>query len=333
MNICIIQTAFLGDLILTASFIETLSNTYPGSSKYLIVKNGLEGSFSNKFKSEHKLTLLPYDKKKTQKSFLETIKFSKNLLKFDLLFCIHNSFRSGLLSFFTNSKVKIGFKQNPLSFLFNYSFRREGAHEIIKNHKLFSFNNSITIAPSLNKPYNLLPDELKNIYGEYLIVAPGSQWATKKFTKYIQIVEYILTRSKLNILLTGSCNDKPDIDFILNNFNSTRIIDLSSKTNLNTLCSLIANAKLIICNDSAPLHIAAGTKTPILCFFGPTSRSLGYYPLLKESYIFEINDLECRPCGTHGHMSCPLKGAPLHCMNLIDINEVYKKIDEFLELN
>lgn len=332
MNICIVQTAFLGDLILTASFIETLSKTYPNSNISIVVKKGLENSFSNAFISKHKLLLIPYDKKKSQKSFVQTLIFTRQLRNFDLFFCLHNSFRSGLITFLAKSTIKIGFKQNPLSFLFNFSYIRDGIHEIFKNHKLLSFNKLIVSDPVLNNPYNLLADSFENIYGEYIVIAPGSQWATKKFNKYDLILNHILKNHTQNILFTGSLEDKEDIKTLIKNNNSNRIFDLSGLINIPTLISVIANAKLLLCNDSAPLHIATGTKTPLITFFGPTSKSLGYFPPLDSSFVFEINDLKCRPCGTHGHNKCPLKGAPLYCMNKIDIKSVYNKIDEYLKL-
>jgi len=338
MNICIIQTAFLGDLILTASLIESINKKYNFNTNItLIVKKGLENTFSKKFLSTHNIKIEAIDKKNKDKSIFATIRFAKKFknINLDLCLCIHRSIRSAIISYFINAKEKIGFKENPLSIIFNKSVDRNGTHEIYKNHNLLiSYDNSfINFIPDYINPYNLLEDRIIDTsYKPFILIAPGSIWNTKRFTieGFTKICKYILENYNYNIIFTGTKDDESYINTIIKIINSEKITNLCNKLSIQELTTYIKNAKLAITNDSGPLHIAVGTNTNLICFFGPTTRSLGYYPLSEKAYIFENSTLKCRPCGTHGHKKCPLKNSPHTCMKSIEINLIYKKIDEFL---
>ena len=95
------------------------------------------------------------------------------------------------------------------------------------------------------------------------------------------------------------------------------------------LAELTKRASLVVSNDSAPIHItSAFPNTRILGIFGPTVREFGFFPWSKNSKVFEINGLYCRPCAIHGGNSCPEKH--FRCMreitpDLIE-NEIYNYV-------
>lgn len=65
MNILIIQTAFIGDLILTTPFIREVKKQYPDSSISLIVNAGLESIIKN---NPYVDEIIGLDKKKSKKA-------------------------------------------------------------------------------------------------------------------------------------------------------------------------------------------------------------------------------------------------------------------------
>ncbi|MCA1742471.1 MAG: lipopolysaccharide heptosyltransferase II, partial [Desulfovibrionales bacterium] len=77
-----------------------------------------------------------------------------------------------------------------------------------------------------------------------------------------------------------------------------------------------------------PMHLAWTQNTPLIALFGPTVKKLGFFPRGKNSTVLE-SDLSCRPCGLHGHRSCPEKHH--RCMMDITpetvIKHIRKKID------
>jgi heptosyltransferase-2 len=65
------------------------------------------------------------------------------------------------------------------------------------------------------------------------------------------------------------------------------------------------NAKRNYVNDSGPLHLASAMNAPVTAFFCSTSPLFGFGPLSDDSKISEVENLDCRPCGIHGHKECP----------------------------
>ena len=64
-------------------------------------------------------------------------------------------------------------------------------------------------------------------------------------------------------------------------------------------------AKMNFVNDSGPLHLASSMNAPTTAFFCSTDPSFGFGPLAENRTVKEVKNLDCRPCGLHGHKNCP----------------------------
>ena len=113
-KILIIQTAFIGDVILATPLIETLRLQFPNSKIDFLVKNGNQNLLIN---HPNLNRVLVFDKSKKIKSLLALLKEIRKE-KYDLVINLQRFFSSGLLTAFSGAKEKRGFKKNPLSFLF-----------------------------------------------------------------------------------------------------------------------------------------------------------------------------------------------------------------------
>jgi len=82
---------------------------------------------------------------------------------------------------------------------------------------------------------------------------------------------------------------------------------------------------LVVCNDSAPLHMANAVKTDVFAFFGPTVQKFGCYPYRNGDKMLEV-ELDCRPCGKHGGNQCPLNHH--RCMLDVKPEAVYEEIKQ-----
>jgi heptosyltransferase-2 len=59
-------------------------------------------------------------------------------------------------------------------------------------------------------------------------------------------------------------------------------------------------------NDSAPLHFASAINAPVTAVFCSTVPSFGFGPVRDNGCVVETKEqLSCRPCGLHGHKTCP----------------------------
>ena len=79
----------------------------------------------------------------------------------------------------------------------------------------------------------------------------------------------------------------------------TKAIDLSGKMTLKQLAALSQRADLFIGVDTAPMHIAAAVKTPVIALFGP-SGEFNWGPWGDAGHVVIKKDWPCRPCGKDG---------------------------------
>jgi ADP-heptose:LPS heptosyltransferase len=79
--------------------------------------------------------------------------------------------------------------------------------------------------------------------------------------------------------------------------------DLTNTSSLEDACALLSRSDVLVTNDSGPMHLAAGVRTPVVALFGPTSRAWGFYPAGPSDVVLE-RAMDCRPCSLHGKNRC-----------------------------
>ena len=320
-NILIIQTAFIGDAILASSLIEKLHAFFPNASISILVKLGNESIFN-----EHPFLkdVLVWNKKqnKTKHFFKLIYQVRKN--KYDCVINCHRFASSGLLTAFSNAKHTCGYKENPFSFLFNVNIKHNinsGLHETERYNQLIKdFTNDVVYKPKL---YPSLSDKefIKPfLNNSYICIAPASVWFTKQLpvNKWIELCDKL--DSNTFIYLLGAENDTIICNKIKEASKNKNIEVLAGKVSLLQSCELMKHAKMNYVNDSAPLHLASSSNSPTTAFFISTIPQFGFGPLAQNSTIIEVLNLECRPCGIHGHNICPKKH--FNCANQIKIPEI-----------
>jgi len=311
-RILIIQTASLGDVILSTSVAESLHKLYPTCKIDYLIKKGYENLFEN-----HPFinSVLLWNKK--QKKYFNLLKIIVNVRKahYDAVINIQRHFSSGLVTVLSGSAIRSGFRKNPLSILFTHRYihliskSEPYEHEIVRNHRLIQpFLNA-----QLSKP-GIYPSEADAVFvkewthEKYITIAPASLWFTKQFplNKWIEFVNELSL--DLNVYLLGASNDVLMCEQIVARANRKNVVNLAGKLSTLQSAALMKGAKMNFVNDSAPLHLASATNAPVTAIFCSTLPAFGFGPLSDNSTVIETQQiLACKPCGLHGHMSCPEK--------------------------
>ncbi len=332
MRILLYQTAFLGDLILTTPLIESVKKIYPSSFLAVISKPfGKDVLKNNPFVDE----LIIFDKKKD--SAFSLIKKIKG--KFDIAISPHRSHRASYILFLSQIKKRIGFDKSGFSFLYTdlIPHKFDGTHEIDRNLKLLEKLPDYDKLKIVKNPKLFLNEEEDNFFKKiniedkkYIVVAPGSKWATKRWTPegFAAVVDFIF-KIGYQAVLIGGAEDKDTANKIIE-LSNRKPLDLVGKTSLRETFSIIKHSLLLVSNDSAPVHMAVSFDVPVIDIYGPTVKDFGFYPY-KNGIVVEIEGLKCRPCGLHGHKECPIKTH--ECMEKIKPDMVIDKIDKILTKN
>jgi ADP-heptose:LPS heptosyltransferase len=303
----IIQTAFIGDVILATAVVEKLYEYYPDSEIDFLLRKGNEQLLSNHpFIND----VLVWDKKNKKYDNLKGITKSVKKANYFAVINLHRFASSGLITAFSGAKHKIGFKKNPLSFSFTETYAHnigDGAHEIARNQQLIEkLTDKEASFPKLyptKKDYSTV-EKFKT--KDYVCIAPTSVWFTKQLPKeqWVKLIHKI--NDQHNIYLLGAPSDVDACEEIKTLAKSKNIINLCGQLSFLESAALMQTAKMNYVNDSAPLHIASAMNAPVTAFFCSTIPAFGFGPLGKNSKIIEVKEkLACRPCGLHGKKECP----------------------------
>jgi len=338
-RILIVQTAFIGDVILITPLIRAVNDLYPHAKLDVMVVPEAAGLLNN---NPYIDRIIRFDKRRSRTSFFQIVK-QLRLARYDLVISPHSSFTTHLLLWMSGATVRIGYARGFLSgiLMTQQVPHPKGIHKILKNLSLltpltnrsFSIQTELFPGPEDEKHADELLSSLLDPDRPLIAIAPGSIWNTKRWPLeyYNQLVKSLL-KNGFSIVLIGGESDRSQCDHLLKDnhpANSvTQIINTAGKSNLLTSSAILKSAKLLICNDSGALHMANAVKTKVFAFFGPTVKRIGYYPYQPEDHVFEV-DLDCRPCGSHGGNRCPL--GHHNCMNKIMPEEVLIKVLKTLD--
>lgn len=316
MQILIIQTAFIGDVVLSTAVAEKLHLHFPEAAIDYCVRQGHESLFDH-----HPFVRRVYllDKSRKLTCMVNLIRQFRGV-KYDLVVNLHRFLSSGLLTCSAGAHQTVGFRKNPLSLCF--SERRshvfDGRHEVDRNLRLIeSFTDGARVLPRLYVSH--LKATIEQQFGSgYVVIAPGSVWATKKvpLDKWVELIKKQLSGQK--VYLVGSKVDGQDAEYIKRRAGSEEVVNVAGKMTLLEAVALMKGATMNYVNDSAPLHFASAVNAPVTAVFCSTIPSFGFTPLSDQSVVIETSEnLPCRPCGLHGKAKCP-KGH-FKCGNALEV--------------
>jgi ADP-heptose:LPS heptosyltransferase len=337
-TILIIQTAFIGDTILASQFARAIKDLYPNSEIHFFLRKGNESVIQG-LSTIHKVWVW----NKGDGKVLGLFKLIGELRKisFDMVFNLHRHFNSGLVCALSRSPIKVGFTQNPLSFLYTHKVKHLIPHqtsygiwhEVQRNLQLLK-----QIHPTLeivDNPKNYKPElplfqkhkekvaPFTSASGDYFVLAPASVWFTKAWSehKFRELTQKLSERGR--VFFIGAPGDKQLCDRISKGIAET--YNLCGQLSLLESAALMQKAKRVFVNDSAPLHLASCVNAKTTAIFCSTIKDFGYTPLADDSVVIDVEQtLSCRPCGLHGHSACPL--GHFECSEKIDVEKVFQTI-------
>ena len=318
----LIQTAFIGDVVLATGMIEKLHEFYPDAQIDFLVRKGNEQLLTgHPFLNE----VLVWDKKKDKLFNLWDMLKVIRKTRYDKVINLQRFAATGILTAFSGAKETIGFDKNPFSGFFTKKIKHviaSGRHEVERNHELIK---DITDAAAVRP--RLYPQEkdfefVKQFQQQpYITVAPASVWFTKQYPKekWISFIEKI-PRDQ-GVILLGAPSDKVLCEEIIKGVRrqaegsdehvrggKAGVRNLAGQLTLLQSAALMKGAVMNYVNDSAPMHFASAMNAPVTAVYCSTVPDFGFGPLSDVSFIVQKDEpLYCRPCGLHGYQACPEK--------------------------
>ena len=305
----IIQTAFIGDVVLATGLIEKLHAYFPDAEIDFLLRKGNEQLLTgHPFLHE----ILIWDKKQNKQTNLLRMLNRIRRNRYDKVINVQRFFATGVLTAFSGAKESIGFDKNPLSFLFSKKIKHlvggdQSVHETIRNLALIrEFTDDATYKPKLYPSaadYNAVNEWAQS---KYITLSPASVWFTKQFpaSQWISFIKNI--PPGFTIYLLGGPGDVALCESIreVSCRHDSKV--LAGSLSFLQSAALMSRASMNYVNDSAPMHFASAMNAPVTAIYCSTVPQFGFGPLSDISHIVEIaQPLYCRPCGLHGYAACP----------------------------
>lgn len=308
----VIQTAFIGDVILATALVEKLHDFFPDAQIDFLLRKGNEGLLEN-HPFLHRVLI--WNKKNGKyKNLFALLRQIRNT-KYDAVINVQRFAATGLLTAFSKAGTTIGFDKNPWSFAFRKKVKHVIStpeypiHEITRNQELIAaLTDNVPAKPKLYPSQEDFRKVADCKQSNYICIAPASVWFTKQYPKE-QWVTFISALSHKTIYLLGGKEDQQLCNDIIQLSNSSNTIkNLAGQLSFLQSAALQKDASMNYVNDSAPMHIASSMNAPTTAIYCSTIPSFGFGPLSDVSYIVETKEkLECKPCGLHGFKTCPQK--------------------------
>ncbi len=333
MKILLVQTSFLGDVILSTPVISGIKKIYPEAEVWMLT-NPLSAPLVIR---DPLLSGTIIDDKKGKNSGLIGLLRMKSRIKamtFDKVYSLHRSHRTSLLLWLSRVPVRIGFADAKFSFLYSKTRKRNlKDHDVIRNLSLISEEIPIK---SLQSELRLFPPEFNDLGNDirrilpcpstYAVLVPGSVWKTKMWhwQGYREVANFMLNKG-FEVVLLGAKLEKEVNAKVAQGL---KVTDLTGKTDIAEAMYIIKNAMLVVCNDSMSLHLASAFKIPNVAIFCATSPEFGFAPWNNKAAVVELKTLDCKPCQRHGGKYCP-KGTEA-CMKELSYIEIIHAIEKLL---
>lgn len=338
LNILVIKLSSMGDVVLVTASLRALRKEYPQAKIYCLV--GKE--------SRRILQNCPYldgiiidDSREKGKAWLLWAVFLSQRLRkyrFDKVVDFQNNRKSHLLAFLSFPRESYGFDNGKWSNFLTHPLK-EYRKDIPAVEHQFQLLQKMGIASIKNSALELWPSPKDRQYVQELLdaewlgnvtrmvginIAASQKWQTKNWpVEHIAKLCDLLSAKSIRVLITGMIKDKPLLEQVLKLTKSKPAVFVG-RTDILQLAALIERCKVYITPDSAPLHVAAAMKTPLIAFFGPTD-SQRHRPTAEKMIIMEKKPA-CAPCYS------PRCLIMTHvCMREITPEEVSMKIESLMD--
>lgn len=316
-NALVLQTSFLGDVVLTLPLIAELRRRFPVKRLTVVCL-----PMARELLQDHPAidAIIVDDKKGVDRGFAGLRRKAAALRRegFSVALTPHKSLRSALLLCLAGIPWRVGFRQSRGWFLLHQRVDRDPTrHDVERNLSILeAFGIKVDDCERhLDMPVDggvqeetdgklraLGVDEQRPIIG----INSGSVWPTKRWWPrgFAELIRLLKQKLDCQILLFGGKDDATVVREVEASC-GLPVVNLVDRLSLRELPAAIGRCAIFVTNDSGPMHIAVARKVPTVAIFCATTPDLGFYPYSADSIVLERR-LHCRPCASHGGRRCPL---------------------------
>jgi heptosyltransferase-2 len=266
--------------------------------------------------------------------------------KFDLAILLQNAFEAALIAWCARIPERIGYARDGRSLLLTDACRIDpGVRRVhqahyylgilsemgwIARHSWENPNYALPIRVGIQDSDAAAAEKMLRTAGiqehETVVgINPGAFYgAAKRWfpDRYAAVADALAKRYDARIVIFGSSSDVRVAEEVAAKMVSCPVV-LTGRTTLGELMALIKKCRLLITNDSGPMHLAAALDVPQLAIFGSTSE-IATGPLSTRAVVIK-HPVECSPCFLR---ECT---ADFRCMKGVSVERVLEEAQRVME--
>ncbi len=339
----VLQTSFLGDMVLTTPLLERLARE---GRVHVVATPANAAVLAN---HPAVASVIVFDKRGADRGLggLRRVAAALRATGAQRAFLAQGSLRTAALAWLAGIPERVGFDRSSGRLLYTTRVRYDaGEHHALRLWRLAD-GPGATAAPHSLRPTlfpgpadeatvrALLAEHAVSDDAQLMALAPGSVWATKRWPSYDALAAALVRAHALpglRLVVLGAAGDAPLARAIADTVaaaGGTPVIDATGRLSLLGSAALLGRCRVLVTNDSAPLHLASAMNTPTVALFGPTVPAMGFGPLATRHITLGVETLSCRPCHAHGPMQCPERH--WRCMRDLSAETVAERVQQLVD--
>jgi lipopolysaccharide heptosyltransferase I len=253
---------------------------------------------------------------------------------YEMVIDLQGLFRSGFLAWSTGAPVRLGFPEAREGAAVFYTHRIPAgdpdSHAVDRNMRvgtLLGFDPGdvrfpLQLGPELRAEVRAMVGRAYPAEVPLVAVAPGARWETKRWPpeSFARAIDAMGDQGATACVLLGGPDDVELCDRIARQCRSRPLV-LAGKTSLRQMAALIEQSAVLLCHDSAPLHVAAALGRPLVCLAGPTNPARTG-PYRRPADVTRL-PLPCSPCYFRKLSQCPHRH---ECMTQLRVEDVVTEV-------
>jgi heptosyltransferase-2 len=317
----VVQTAFLGDVVLTTPLLDALAArdgpvdvvTTPAAAPLLETHPAVR-------------RVIVYDKRGTDRGLGALLRLARALgaAGYAAAYLPHRSLRTAVLAWLARIPRRVGFADGWRPLYTEARPRPRAGHEADRLLALADAQAG-PARPSLalTAADRVAVDGFLGAHGvraPFVALAPGAIWGSKRWPGYRALAARLAPH--LGVVTVGGPEDAARAEEVVAAARAAggAAANGCGALTLRQAAEAIRRAAALVTNDSAPLHLAQAVGTPTVAIFGPTVPAFGFGPRGPRDRVVEVAGLACRPCSAHGPPRCPL--GHHRCMREVSVDAV-----------
>lgn len=348
-KVLVIKLRKIGDVLLSVPTIRAIKENLPGSQISALVNKGTEDMLSGNPLLDEVIT---FDRSVKDLPLTQALAAQAKLIReirsksFDMVVDLTSGDRPALIAFLSRAKYRLGhdprgkgiagkkyFYTHLVPFTEDQTHAVEDNLDVVRLIGMDTTDKSVTIAvpPEAQAQVDKwLKEANYPLDGTLIHIHPTSDWLFKcwRDEAVAELIDYLqLERNRKVVITSGPAKKEMEKVSAIIKLTQSQPLNLAGRTSLKQLAAISIRSKLFFGVDSAPMHIAAATGTPVVALFGPSGEHMWGPPWGdKHTVITKDKEFPCRPCGQDG-----CEGSKRSkCLEEISVAEVKKVVDTYL---